>query len=43
MPAWKGQGPDGVKGYWIKIFIAQLVHCRTENQLNLCLQENRVE
>ena len=40
MPNWKSPGPNGVQGYWIKNFTS--VHRKIENQLNRCLQENRV-
>ena len=33
---WKGPGPDGVQGFWLKNFKA--LHCRIAEQLNLILE-----
>ena len=37
MPNWKGPGPDGVQGYWLKNFI--YLHERITFQLDECLQQ----
>ena len=33
---WKGPGPDGVQGYWLKYFT--ILHCRITEQLNVVLE-----
>ena len=40
MDNWKGPGPDGVHGYWLKNF--SLLHERIVQQLDTCLQAGQV-
>ena len=40
MPNWKGPGPDGVQGYWLKNFT--YLHERITFQLDECLQQGNV-